>query len=273
MARVIVVVGAPKLVQKEMERKLDHAAHLKVIRLVRDGGFRLEPHPQQAVRMIDQAADQADQYLDVLLIELPYARNAEVQATIQAHEALGAKVIRPVPGAGGWPERSSAITETFRTKLLSALHRTVVEWLHQAEALTFNNVAEAIDRARTDFHEMLYIPADVIVETGLDGAFWYSVLSALNELCAIERSGEAKKKREVLRDLLREHVGLPKGNYKVADTGVYAMAPDTGARVQLRERVNLREGRPAETESVYWHTFGGRQSDFHYLVGRIGRHA
>ena len=43
------------------------------------------------------------------------------------------------------------------------------------------------------------------------------------------------------------------------------MAPDTGARVELRERVHLREGRPAETESVYWHTLGGRQSDFRYL--------
>ena len=273
MALVIVVVGAPKWVQKEMERKIGHAAHLRVIRLVREGGFRLEPRPIQAERMIDQAADQANQSLDVLLVELPYARNAAVQATIQAHEDLGAKVIRPVPGAGGWPQRPSAITEAFRTELLSALLRTVDEWLPQTEALSFDDVAEAIDRARSQFHEMLCIPTDVNFETGLDGTFWYNVLSALNELCAIERRGEAKNKREVLRELLRERVGLPKGNYKVADTGVYAVAPDTGARVELRERVHLREGRPAETESVYWHRLGGRQSDFRYLVGRIGRHA
>ena len=226
----------------------------------------VQPNPEIARRV------QADQDSDVLLIELPYARNAEIQATIQAHEDLGVKVIRPVPGAGGWPQRPSSLTKTFGTELLSALLRTVVEWLPQAEALTSEDVAEAIDRARTDFREMLYIPAGVVVETGLGGIFWHSVLYALNKLCAIERSGEAKNKREVLRELLREHVGLPKGNYKVADTGVYAIAPDTGARVQLRERVHLKEGRPAETESVYWHTLGGRQSDCRYLVGRIGRH-
>jgi hypothetical protein len=40
----------------------------------------------------------------------------------------------------------------------------------------------------------------------------------------------------------------------------------------MRERVHLREGRPAETESIYWQTVGDDQASYRYLIGRIGRH-
>ena len=51
------------------------------------------------------------------------------------------------------------------------------------------------------------------------------------------------------------------------------MDPATGLNVEMRERIHIKEGRPAETESVCWQTIGKKQSDFQYLIGRIGRHA
>lgn len=111
------------------------------------------------------------------------------------------------------------------------------------------------------------------VDTSLDGAFWYSVLRPLPELCELERRGEAANKRDILRDRPAAHIGTPKRTYKVADTGVFEIHPATGVRVELPERVHLVEGRPAETQSVYWITIGDAQAAYRYLIGRIGRHA
>lgn len=112
-----------------------------------------------------------------------------------------------------------------------------------------------------------------MIDTNLDGAFWYAVLNALNDLCKIEQLGEAVSKRDVLRDLLAAQIGVPKRTYKVADTGVFSVHPATGEQIELRERVHVVEGRPAETESLYWVTIGDTQTSYRYLVGRIGRHA
>lgn len=112
-----------------------------------------------------------------------------------------------------------------------------------------------------------------MIDTRLDGGFWYRVFRALSELCEIERRGEATNKRDILRELLGKHLGLPKDTYKIGDTGVCVTVPGSSVRIELRERVHLREGRPAETESVYWITIGEKQDRFRYLVGRIGRHA
>jgi hypothetical protein len=133
--------------------------------------------------------------------------------------------------------------------------------------------ADAVERARRDFASTLVIPRNVAIATSLNGHFWYRTLQALHKLCALERSGEAQSKREQLRDLLSEHVGVTKDTYKVGDTGVYITSPDNGERVHMRERVHLREGKPAETESMYWQTIGSSQTTFKYLVGRLGRHA
>lgn len=135
------------------------------------------------------------------------------------------------------------------------------------------NPADAVERARRDFATTLVIPKNVAVATSLNGQFWYRALLALHKLCELERSGQARNKREQLRDLLSEHLGVTKDTYKAGDTGVYASNPDTGDRLQIRERVHLREGKPAETESMYWQTIGSNQAEFKYLVGRLGRHA
>jgi hypothetical protein len=87
----------------------------------------------------------------------------------------------------------------------------------------------------------------------------------------MERQGEAQNKREILQRLLAKHVGLSKGTYKVGDTGVHVTV--AGKKVALRERVHLREGRPAETESVYWITIGDTRASYRYFIGRIGKHA
>jgi hypothetical protein len=131
----------------------------------------------------------------------------------------------------------------------------------------------AVERARRDFATTLLIPKNVAISTSLNGQFWHLVLTALDRLCRLERGGHARNKREQLRDLLSELVGVTKDTYKVADTGVHINNPETGERVQMRERVHLREGRPAETESIYWQTIGANQTSFRYLIGRLGRHA
>lgn len=132
---------------------------------------------------------------------------------------------------------------------------------------------EAVDRARAEFAATLLIPTNVYIETSMDGGYWYHVLLSLHKLCELERQGQATNKRAQLRQLLVENVGVSKDTYKTAETGIYATHPETEQRVQLRERVHLQEGRPAETESVYWQTVGEAQQKYRYLIGRIGRHA
>ena len=132
---------------------------------------------------------------------------------------------------------------------------------------------EAISRARSEFASTLVIPQNVHIETSMGGGYWYHVLLSLHSLCELERQGKATNKRAQLRQLLVDNIGVSKGTYKTADTGIFALLPGTDQRVQLRERVHLQEGKPADTESVYWQTVGEPQSKYQYLIGRIGRHA
>jgi len=117
------------------------------------------------------------------------------------------------------------------------------------------------------------IPEGIERKTNHDGAFWYHPLQAIHRLCEIERRGEAKSKRDTLKGLLAQCGLEPKGTYKIADTGVVAVDPQTREHHECRERVHLVEGRPGQTESVYWHTTGQGQAGYQYLIGRIGRHA
>lgn len=272
MPSAVIVVGAVEGVRRDLERHLGDRAELLVLRLARQGGFRLEAHPQAAVQMLEAAAGRADGLADVLIVVLPYAAcPMELNDTIVALEELGASVIRPQPAAGRWPSRPPALDSRFQAALRDALCAAVDNWLPGEPPP--ETVTEAVARARVDFAETLHVPENVTIDTRLDGAFWYGVLSALHDLCEIERRGEAANKRDALRDCLAVRIGIPKRTYKVADTGVFAIHPATGQRIELRERVHLLEGRPAETESVYWITIGEVQASFRYLIGRIGRHA
>jgi hypothetical protein len=222
--------------------------------------------------MLEAAADHAGNPADVLIVVLPYAACPEkLSGTVVALEELGATVIRPRPGAGRWPSRPRALDGRFQLALRDALLAAIDEWL-PGEPPPERAIA-AVARARVDFADTLHIPESVTIDTSLDGAFWYRVLRALHELCEIERRGEALNKREVLRDRLAVHIGIPKQTYKVADTGVFAIDPANGQRLHLRERVHIVQGSPTETESVYWITIGEVQASYRYLIGRIGRHA
>ena len=272
MPHSVIVVGAVDGVRRDLERRLGDRAHLLVIRLARQDGFRLEPYPQAAVQMLEGAADRADDPGNVLIIVLPYARcPQQLDDTITALVELGATVIRPQSGAGRWPSRPPALDARFQAALRDALLAAVDNWLPGEPPP--ESVDEAVSRAREEFADTLHIPEDVTIDTSLDGEFWYGVLRALHELCELERRGEAANKRDVLRDCLAVHTGTPKRTYKVADTGVFEIHPATGVRIELRERVHLVEGRPAETESVYWVTIGDTRASYRYLIGRIGRHA
>jgi hypothetical protein len=144
---------------------------------------------------------------------------------------------------------------------------------HDDSPWAIESADDAIARARSEFSSTLVIPNNVHVETSMGGGYWYHVLLSLHSLCELERQGKATNKRAQLRQLLVENVGVSKDTYKTADTGIFALLPGTDQRVQLRERVHLQEGKPADTESVYWQTIGEPQSKYQYLIGRIGRHA
>lgn len=250
----------------------DHV-RVETIHLSRDGGFRLAAYPPAAVQMIDRWADAAGDYTDVLVIELPYVRyDQRITDTIRALEEFGATVLRPSPSPDGWP-KLKAIDADFRQRLLTALREAVLEWRPWPPPGDGEAALVGINRARAVFAETLEIPPHVVIETDFDGALWYKVMNALHDLCECERRGEVQDKRVVLRQFLRAHVGMPKDTYKTADTGVYITFGNPPKEHHLRERVHLREGKPAETESVYWTTIGEVQSEYRYLIGRIGRHA
>lgn len=274
MPSAIIIIGAVDAVRRDIEKHLGDRAELLLIRLGRAnrGAFRLEAYPETAARMIEATSDRADSYADVMIIELPYAAcPSRVSDTVAALEGLGAQVVRPRPGSGRWPSRPPDLDQRFHFGLRDALLDEIASRF--PGAAQSESAADAVARARTDFSATLLVPDDLTIDTRLDGTFWYGVLRALHELCEIERRGEATNKRSILRDLLGTHVNLPKQTYKAADTGVFAILPATGERVELRERVHLVEGRPAETESVYWVTIGDARASYRYLVGRIGRHA
>jgi len=269
MASSIIIVGAVEGVRREIEKHLGDRAKLLIVRLTQKGGFRLEPNPQCAVQMVESAADHADNYGRVLVIQLPYAScPKQLDGTIRTLEELEATVLRPAPGSFQWPSRPRALDDQFRQALRNALFAAIDEWLPGGPPEA--SVTDSIARARDDFAKTLEIQTDVFIQTRLPGRFWYDTLRALDELCLMERQGRATDKRGVLRQLLGKHVGRPKDTYKVGDTGVYVMVG--GKRVESRERVHLREGRPTETESVYWVTIGETRDSYRYYIARIGRH-
>lgn len=192
-----------------------------------------EERTKEETRRAEQAEDRAQELVD---------RVRELESTVQALKyqlARKGEVVTTAPG---------------ETEVVAG----------DAEA--------AVESARQHFAGTLLIPNNVAIDTAQDAEFWYPVLRALHQLCEQERRGEVKNKREVLRSLLNAAVGLPKDTYKRDDTGVYIHNPETGTDVHLRDRVHLYEGKPAETESVYWATIGDVQTSYRYLVGRIGRH-
>jgi hypothetical protein len=274
MPSAVIVVGAVEGVRRDLERHLGDRAELLIIRLGRSkqGAFQLEAHPETAARMVEVTADRADGYASVFVVQLPYAAcPSPLNDTVTALEDLGATVIRPRPGSGRWPARPPALDHRFRLALIDALLSEIGNRFPGDPPP--ESIADALARARGDFAETLQIPQDVTVDTSLDGGFWYRALRALHELCEAERRGEATNKRNILRDLLAVHINLPKHTYKIADTGIFAIDPTTGKRIELRERVHIVEGRPTETESIYWITIGDGQASYQYLIGRIGRHA
>jgi hypothetical protein len=272
MPHAVIVIGAVEGVRRRLEGHLERKARLWFIRLVQRGGYRLEPHPRGAVQMLEAALDYAVEPSKLLVVLLPYAQCPDqVSETIDTLAALGASVLLVSPGAGRWPSRPRKLDGQFERALLDALTAALDNWLPSIPPPL--SVEDAIARARSDFADTLHIRNDLTIITSCDGPFWYSVMHALHYLCLLERSGQAHNKRDLLRDRLSERIGAPKRTFKIADTGLFTIDPASGKRIQLRERVHLVEGSPANTESVYWATIGEAQASYRYLIGHIGRHA
>ncbi|MBK8939543.1 MAG: hypothetical protein IPM79_18470 [Polyangiaceae bacterium] len=136
------------------------------------------------------------------------------------------------------------------------------------------DVHEAVSRARAEFSGTLLFASDLTVDTREDGAFWYAVLGALNDLCQKDQAGELTGGHTqidtLLPDLLDRRGGARK-RPKHADTGIEKVDPRTNARVHLRWRLHLRSGAPGESESIYWEpaAHGGTKI---FLVGWLGNH-
>lgn len=132
---------------------------------------------------------------------------------------------------------------------------------------------DALAKAKHDFGTTLVFSDTLVSDTDLSAGLVYHVLMSLHRLCEKERKGLAKNKRALLQQLLVENAGISKDTYKVGDTGLTVYDPISKKTVNVRERVHINEGKPAESESVYWQTIGTKQAEYKYLVVRIGKHA
>ncbi len=105
--RVVAVVGLPPGICARLERRFAGAVVIRTIRLRQDGGFRLEPPPNIAVRLLERFADEASSgegsYAGLLIVVLPYARIPdEVIKTAEASLRPGsAREIHRLKARGG----------------------------------------------------------------------------------------------------------------------------------------------------------------------------
>lgn len=129
----------------------------------------------------------------------------------------------------------------------------------------------AIERSKNEFSTTLLFPNELPAKTRMEAGYWYNVLKSLHELCLLERKGLGRGRGEALREILMKNVRTP-GKWKRGDTTVSATNPIDGTKVHLRDRVHLKEGKPEETESVYWEPLNEKEN-LVYLVGRLGTHA
>ncbi|OFV98862.1 MAG: hypothetical protein A3F68_00880 [Acidobacteria bacterium RIFCSPLOWO2_12_FULL_54_10] len=93
-----------------------------------DGGFLLESPPQHAATLLDQYAEAAPSYGDVVVLLLPYARiPAEVSGLADIQADLGARVFKPQPNSciqgcvAKLPARSPRLDVKFREEMLRAI--------------------------------------------------------------------------------------------------------------------------------------------------------
>lgn len=242
-------------------------ATLQARSTVRDVGTLRDEREQAQLR--DQEARQTDPEIESLFDSLLADEKAKTLAQKKLADSEAARANELEEKVRQYESTIAALKFQLAQK-----HGTVDEDGRGAEeGPDIDSVDTAIARAQVRYAETLVFAPDLVVDTNLDGKLVFAVLTALHELCERERRGEAKSKRTVLRDLLNEHTGSPKDTYKAGPTGLACTSPETGKREQLKERVHLVEGKPADTESVYWVTIGSKQSLYRYLVGRIGKHA
>lgn len=199
------------------------------------------------------------------------------QATAQAIEAKSMEEMALADNARLLDESRRLSFELDSAQKELARLRRILTNFGEAEAPVppeeIESVEEAIGYARVDFADTLIIPESLHCDTKQNGGFWYRALRALHQLCKLDREHRAVKKREVLAGLLGDNELRPKRTYKIGDTDVYVEDPNAEKRVHCRERVHLIEGKPAETESLYWHTIGEEQQTRRLLIGRMGKHA
>lgn len=170
-------------------------------------------------------------------------------------------------------ELSAARKENERLRGALAAAKGEAEGQVEISPWEIEDPHDAIERARSDFADTLVFPDGLVVKTSQPGGWWYHALQSLHQLCEADRAGEAANKRATLQQLLAQNGLQPKDTYKAGDTAVYVTDPASAKSFECRERVHLVEGKPAETESIYWVSLGEPQSARRFLIARLGRHA
>lgn len=158
---VAVVVGLPLTLRAPLERDIDDRAKLCVIPMKQDGGLMLQPPPAVAARMLEDfaiAAEDHDQsYPKLILVLLPYARiPADVTETAEVLRSMGATLLKPSPGADGWPSRPPRLDQKFQLELKNAIANELLARLPQPAALSDGEeeVAEELVRGLASHAKM-----------------------------------------------------------------------------------------------------------------------
>jgi hypothetical protein len=121
-AYVAVVVGLPVAIRQRIEQRFKGRVVIRSIPLRRDGGFALGCSETFAKEQLEQYADLAPHFDQVLVVLLPYARIVkEVSDVADTLETLGARVCRARPGVQPWPSRPPRLDQQFLDQLESAI--------------------------------------------------------------------------------------------------------------------------------------------------------
>lgn len=133
-ARIVVLIGLPYQIHTLIEAEFRERVRLHVIRMGRDGGYRLEPPPEVAAQRLEQLAGEAPVYDQLALILLPYAQiPAQVLAKVTEFKKSGAIISEPKPNDAPWPSRPKRMDKIFLDQLCVAVRTEVARYVPPEE--------------------------------------------------------------------------------------------------------------------------------------------
>ena len=144
VVRVAIVVGLPASVLKHVEAKFLETVRIKVLPLTQRGEYQLQNNAVVAAHMLEQFADMATGYEQVVILVLPYHRAVDmVDENITLLEELGVRVFRSPPGSLHWPtvHRKYGMDATFEQTLIERVG-ACIDTCFPPEPIPVNEVNE-----------------------------------------------------------------------------------------------------------------------------------